>query len=465
MSLHAAIDLGATSGRVVLGRVTPEHLDLKEVHRFPNGPVDLGGTLHWDVPGLYREVLVGLERLPSEVATLGVDSWAVDYGLLDGSGQLLGVPYSYRDRRTDLYIDKVHAVLPPDRLYATNGLQFLPFTTLYQLAAAQSSAAFGAAQTLLLVPDLIGYWLTGHVGAEITNASTTGLLDATTRAWSREITAALGLPHGLLPPLHEPGHRLGRLRPIVRDETRVEAELLAVGSHDTASAVVGVPLRSEHAAYISLGTWGLVGVELAAPVLTDDARAANFTNELGVDGRVRFLRNVAGLFLLTEVLHHWRYTAVDRDRILTNAAGLPRGLVFDVDEPRLSTPGNMPGKICDVLQDAGWAPPRRKTVLVRAVLDSLAVKLAATAHEAARLSGRTLDVLHLVGGGVNNPVLCQLVADEAGLPVVAGPVEATAIGNLVVQARAAGTLSGTLEDLRGLVARTQQLVTYTPRGD
>jgi rhamnulokinase len=464
VSLHAAIDLGATSGRVVLGRVTRDRLELDEVHRFPNGPVDLGGSLHWDVPGLYREVLVGLERLPTGVATLGVDSWAVDYGLLDEAGQLLGIPYSYRDRRTEPYVDKVHATLTPERLYATNGLQFLPFTTLYQLAAAQGTAAYAAARTLLLVPDLIGYWLTGQVGAEVTNASTTGLLDATTRSWSKELIDAVAVPAGLLPSLRQPGDRLGPLRAAVREHTRVDGQVLAVGSHDTASAVVGVPMRTEQAAYISLGTWGLVGVELPAPVLTDAARAANFTNELGVDGRVRFLRNVAGLFLLSEVLHHWRYTAVDRDRILANAAALPRGVVFDVDDPRLSTPGNMPGKIADVLQDAGWAPPRRKTVLVRAVLDSLAVKLAATAHEASRLSGRSIDVIHLVGGGVNNPVLCQLVADEAGLPVIAGPVEATAIGNLVVQARAAGTLGGTLEDLRELVARTQRLVTYTPRG-
>jgi rhamnulokinase len=253
------------------------------------------------------------------------------------------------------------------------------------------------------------------------------------------------------------------VRDVVRQQSRFEGRVLSVGSHDTASAVVAVPMVDQDATYISLGTWGLVGVETSAPVLTGEARSANFTNELGVDGRVRFLRNVAGLFLLTEVLHHWRYTSVDRGTLLAAAAELPRGVVFDVDDPRLSTPGNMPAKIADVIQDGGWSTPRRKAVLVRAILDSLAAKLAATVHEAAALSGKDVTVVHLVGGGAQNSLLCQLVADAAGLPVVAGPVEATALGNLLVQARAHGTLRGELEDLRALVLRTQALHRYLPR--
>jgi rhamnulokinase len=455
-TLHAAVDLGATSGRVVLGRVTPRTLQLEEVHRFPNGPIDLAGSLHWDLVGLYGEVLAGMEMLPKGVATLGVDSWAIDYGLLDEHGALLGVPFSYRDSRTDAVVDKVHAVLSPPELYALNGLQFLPFTTIYQLAAARLEQA----RTLLLVPDLIGYWLTGSIGAELTNASTTGLLDVRRRAWSARLA---GANRGLLPRLVEPGTPLGAVRPAVREQTRFQGEVLAVGSHDTASAVVAVPMESPEGAYISLGTWGLVGVELEQPVLTEAAREANFTNELGVDGRVRFLRNVAGLFLLTETLHHWRFTSLDRDRLLEAAAELPRGPVFDVDDPRLATPGRMPVKIADVIEDTGFRPPRRKAHLVRVILDSLAAKLASTVHEAARLSGKDVRVVHLVGGGVNNPLLCQLVADEVGLPVVAGPVEATAMGNVLVQARAHGTLSGDLDTLRGLVRTTQQLTRYEPR--
>ena len=458
-SLHAAVDLGATSGRVMVARVGLRRLDLHEVHRFGNAPVDLGDGLHWDVTGLYREVLHGLEQLPKGVATLGVDSWAIDHGLLDEHGTLLGVPWSYRDSRTEKVLKQVHARRSAEDLYELHGLQYLPFTTLYQLAASRLDHA----RTMLLLPDLIGYWLTGSTGAEITNASTTGLLDVHRRTWSGKLCAAVGVNPSLLPDLRQPGESLGRLRPAVREQTRFEGEVLAVGSHDTASAVVAVPMQSERSAYVSLGTWGLVGVELEQPVVTAESRLANFTNELGVDGRVRFLRNVAGLFLLTEVLHHWRFTAVDRDKLLDAAMELPRGPVFDVDDPRLATPGDMPRKVQDVIQDGGWPPPRRKAVLVRSILDSLALKMAATVREAAKLSGRDVETVHVVGGGAHNTHLCQLLADAVGLPVVAGPAEATALGNVLVQARAHGTLRGDLDSLRALVAMTHELRRYEPR--
>jgi rhamnulokinase len=419
----------------------------------------LAGSLHWDVTGLYREVLAGLERLPKGVHTLGIDSWAIDYGLLDAEGRLVGIPYSYRDgRTTPAVLDRVHARMSPAELFARHGLQQLPFTTLYQLAAQQ----LGDARTLLLVPDLLAYWLTGSVGAEATNASTTGLFDATSRTWSAGLARAAGVDPAVLPALVQPGRLLGPLRDAPRAQTRFDGQVVAVGSHDTASAVVAVPMDPLHSAYISLGTWGLVGVEVEKPVLTEAARGANFTNELGVDDRVRFLRNVAGLFLLTEVLHHWRFTAVDRDNLLLAAADLPAGPVFDVDDPRLAQPGNMPAKIADVLQDGGWPPPRRKAALVRCVLDSLATKLAATVHEAAALSGIDVRVVHVVGGGAQNALLCQLLATSAGLPVLAGPVEATALGNVLVQARAHGTLSGDVDALRALVRRTHQPVRFEP---
>jgi rhamnulokinase len=457
MTLHAAVDLGATSGRVMLARVGPRRLDLDEVHRFGNAPVDLGDGLHWDVTGLYREVLHGLEQLPKGVVTLGIDSWAIDHGLLDENGSLLGVPWSYRDSRTERVVKQVHARRSPEELYELHGLQYLPFTTIYQLAASRLDQA----TTMLLLPDLLGYWLTGSVGAEITNASTTGLFDAHRRTWSGKLCAAAGVNPGLLPALRQPGESLGRLRPAVRELTRFDGEVLAVGSHDTASAVVAVPMESDRAAYVSLGTWALVGVELEQPVINEESRAANFTNELGVDGRVRFLRNVAGLFLLTEVLHHWRLER-DRDLLLDAAMALPRGPVFDVDDPRLATPGDMVRKVQDVIQECGWPAPRRKAVLVRSILDSLAVKLAATVREAAKLSGRDVEVVHVVGGGAQNAHLCQLLADAVGLPVVAGPTEATALGNVLVQARAHGTLRGDLESLRALVRMTHELRRHEP---
>jgi rhamnulokinase len=273
------------------------------------------------------------------------------------------------------------------------------------------------------------------------------------------VLEALDLPGGLLPPLRQPGEVIGPLLA----STGLGGSVVAVGSHDTASAVVAVPMDREQAAYISLGTWGLVGVELAEPVLTVASREANFTNELGVDGRVRYLRNVMGLWLLQESMRAWRLSAKDLPGLLAAAAEVPQQPVLDVDDPRLLPPGNMPERLATMLVEAGSRPPRRRAQLVRCILDSLAAALARTVHDAARLSGRTVEVVHVVGGGAQNALLCQLTADVCGLPVIAGPVEATALGNVLVQARAHGTLTGSLEDLRALVRDTQSLVRFEPR--
>ncbi|TDC53639.1 rhamnulokinase, partial [Jiangella ureilytica] len=308
----AAADLGASSGRVMLARVGPGRLDLTEVHRFANVPVRLPGGLHWDVLRLYRDVLDGLRRAGRACAdgetpaSVGIDSWAIDYGLLDADGALLGNPFHYRDTRTDGVAATVHQRVGERDLYDVNGLQVLPFTTLYQLTT-EPPARLGAAAHALLIPDLLTYWLTGDRGTEVTNASTTGLLDVRTGDWATTVFARLGLPPGLFGPLRRPGDVVGPLLPDVRDDTGLTAGTVvtAVGSHDTASAVVGVPAADENFAYISCGTWSLVGVELDAPVLADAGRAANFTNEGGVDGTVRHLRNVMGLWLLSESIATW----------------------------------------------------------------------------------------------------------------------------------------------------------------
>lgn len=458
---HAAVDLGASSGRVVLAEVGPGRLDVRVVHRFANRPVRLPCGLHWDVLGLYGQMLDGL-RCCETLDTVGVDSWGVDYGLLDARGALIGNPYHYRDDRTASVIDAVHARLPFQQMYALNGLQFLPFNTVYQLAA-DDIEQLSRARSLLLVPDLMTYWLTGRIGIEATNASTTGLLDAWTHQWSAQVLDALGLSKDLLPTLRHPGEMVGPLLASVCREAELASSpsVVAVGSHDTASAVVAVPMESEGAAFISLGTWGLVGVELEAPVLTDASRDANFTNEFGVDGRVRYLRNVMGLWLLQESMRSWGRT--DLPALLDAAAGLPPGPVFDVDDPRLFAPGDMPARIRTLIEEAGAAPPAGPVQLVRAVVDSLAAALARTVADAGRLSGRVVEVVHVVGGGAQNSLLCQLVADATGLPVVAGPVEATAIGNALVQARSFGTLAGDLEELRLVVRETQPLHRFEPR--
>lgn len=293
----AAADLGASSGRVVVGMVRPDHLSITEAHRFPNTPILVRETLRWDILSMYRGVLDGIRAVAhhaSDLDSIGIDTWAVDYGLLDADGALLGNPVHYRDRRTDGVMAKVLDTVPAHELYKTTGIQQLPINTIYQLSAAIGTAQLQAAHTLLMIPDLLAYWLTGEVGAEATNASTTQLYDVTAQAWAFDLIQQLGIPEHIFPELRQPGSRIGQLLPSVVDQTRLESSPLvtAVGSHDTASAVVGVPARGQRFAYISCGTWSLVGLELDRPVLTEESRLANFTNEGGVDGRIRYLRNV-----------------------------------------------------------------------------------------------------------------------------------------------------------------------------
>ncbi|WP_433472749.1 rhamnulokinase [Spirillospora sp. CA-142024] len=456
----AAVDLGASSGRVMAGRVGPDTLALDEIRRFPNRPVRVNGTLHWDILGLYGNVLDGLRAAPPGLASAGIDSWAVDYGLLDAGGTLLGNPVHYRDARTDGVMDRVRAELGDDLLYQASGLQFLPFNTIYQLAADDLSRA----GTLLLVPDLLAYWLTGEIGAERTNASTTGLLDVRDGTWSGDLLSRLGLPAGILPPLRDPGSVIGTLRADVAAEIGHDAlRVTAVGSHDTASAVAAVPATTGRFAYISCGTWSLVGVELDEPVLTEASRKANFTNEGGVDGTVRYLRNVMGLWLLQESLRTWGNP--DLPALLAEAEDVPglRSLI-DPDDPEFLPPGDMPARIAAHCRRRGFPEPATRAETVRCVLDSLALAHRATLRQASRLSGREIDVVHLVGGGSRNDLLCRLTADASGLPLIAGPVEATALGNVLAQARAHGVVAD-LAESRALVAATQDVRRYTPSGD
>jgi rhamnulokinase len=447
MTAFAAVDLGASGGRVMRGLVDAGDLRVQEVHRFANGPVPVRGTLYWDILGLHREVLAGL-RAVGPVTSIGIDSWAVDYGLLDADGELLGNPVHYRDTRTDKVSHEVVERIGADVLYERNGLQFLPFNTIFQLAAEKRLAP---AATMLLIPDLLSYWLTGVLGAEYTNASTTGLLDVRTRRWSTALSQAIDLPASLLPPLRSPGDPAGEWEGV---------PVTAVGSHDTASAVVAVPADGEAFAYISCGTWSLVGVELAEPVLTPASRAANFTNEGGVDGSIRFLRNVMGLWPLQECVREWN---LPLDGLLAEAACLPTRTVFDVDDPVFLPPGDMPGRLAQWCRAAGLPVPRTPAETARSILDGLAAAHRKAIDEAQTLSGKSVDVVHMVGGGSQNALLCQLTADACGLPVVAGPAEATTIGNVLIQARAAGAVHDSLADLRAVVRRSQPLRRYDPR--
>lgn len=465
--VFAAVDIGASSGRVILGSVSGGSPRLTTVHRFPNGAQFLGGALRWDIDALFAEVVVGLRLAASaaaesglRIAGIGIDTWAVDYGLVDDGGILRHLPFSYRDTRTRATVDVVHRTLPPETLYDRTGLQFLPFTTVYQLAAERSLDGVQA----LLIPDLLAYRLTGERRTEATNASTTGLLDARTGTWAEDLLDELGLPGDLFPPLVEPGSVIGQLLPEVARATGLpeETAVVAVGSHDTASAVAAVPATGPGFAYISSGTWSLVGVELDAPILTAASRAANFTNERGVDGTIRYLRNTGGLWLLQECLREWAVEGPvpDLPTLLSAAATLPAGgPMIDAESTDFLAPDGMPGRI---RRAAGDLPTRES--VVRCIMDSLADAYARTLRDAARLSGHTIDVIHVVGGGSQNALLCQLTADRTGLPVLAGPVEATALGNILVQARAAGLLeSGPgLGSIRRAAYAAADTVRYEP---
>ncbi|MFG2004276.1 rhamnulokinase family protein [Spirillospora sp. NPDC048911] len=459
MTMFAAVDLGASSGRVITADVGPDRLDITEVHRFANQPVRVNGTLHWDVLGLYRDILDGLNRIDSpDLASVGIDSWAVDYGLLDANGRLLGNPVHYRDERTAAAIDNVHSRVSAERLYQVNGLQFLPFNTIYQLMAEPFLAQ---ADTLLLIPDLISFWLTGERGAEQTNASTTGLYDARTATWSEELIGTLDLPRKIFPDLRAPGSPAGRLRDLGR---LTGTPVTAVASHDTASAIAAIPVADPSFAYISCGTWSLAGVELAAPILSEPGRAANFTNEAGVDGTVRYLRNIMGLWLLTESLRTWNLGASDLPRLLELAAATkPLRSVIDPNDPSFIAPGDIPSRIAVYCERTHQPTPHTHAEYVRCILDSLALGHRAAIRQASELSGHEIEVVHLVGGGSHNPLLCQLTADALGLPVIAGPAEATALGNIGIQARSAGVIED-LNSLRALIARTQPLRRYEPKG-
>jgi rhamnulokinase len=467
----AAADLGASGGRVIVGRAGAGKLELHEAHRFANVPVAVHGTLHWDILRLYRGVLDGLRAASREfeLASVGIDAWGVDYGLLDSGGALLGNPVHYRDTRTDGVSGRVLAAIPAADLYAVTGIQELAFNTIFQLAAAAETPQLKAARTLLLIPDLLGYWLTGEPGAEITNASTTQLYDIRARAWATSLMARAGIRQEIFPPLRRAGSLVGQLLPEIAADTGLSGSLpvTAVGSHDTASAVAGVPARGDCFAYISCGTWSLVGMELSRPVLTEESRLASFTNEAGVDGSIRYLRNVTGLWPLQESVRGWAAAgaAPSLDELLAEAARIPRlSFVIDVDDPAFLPPGDMPARIAAACRAAGQVPPESPAETVRCVLDSLALGHRRAVLSVQRLSGRHADVVHMVGGGARNELLCQLTADACGLPVVAGPAEAAAIGNVLVQARALGAVAGGLEGMRALIRETQPLKRYEPSG-
>ena len=446
MPTYTAVDLGATSGRVVNVHLDADRIALEPVRRFPNEMVaDADGGRTWDFDALLHEVVTGIGEAAAHgpVASIGVDSWAVDYGLLDAFGGLVGPVHAYRSTRTDRVMDAVGRRIGVGHLYGITGTQFLPFNTIYQLVAARETVEYTTARSLLMLPDLINNRLCGSTTNDITNASTTQLLDVRRREWSAELLADLRLRADLLPALHEPGTYLGT----IADEVSVAAagvRVVAVASHDTASAVAGTPLSAARPGiYISCGTWALVGCELAAPVTTEDARRANVTNELGVDGTTRLLKNVTGLWLLEECRRTWLARGVDVETggLVESAAREPVGrAVIDPDDPTLTGAADMPAAIAAACRASGQPVPESPAAVTRVLLDSMALSFRRTVRTIEQVRGVDAAVIHLVGGGSLNGLLARLCASACDRPVLVGPAEATVVGNALVQAIADGTI-------------------------
>ncbi len=448
-------------------------MGLQEIHRFRNEPVQLPTGLHWDILGLFREMKRSLalaaEASP-DLASIGIDAWGVDYGLLDSTGALLGVPHHYRDSRTDNVPERAFSRVSRQEIYATTGIQFMQINTLYQLLSMEGSPQLGAADTLLTIPDLLNYWLTGERRAEYTIASTTQLLNARSSDWAHDLLGRLGLPTSLFPPIIQPGTVLGELVPEVATEVRLAARMhvAATASHDTAAAVVAIPAaESEDVAYISSGTWSLVGVEVEAPVLTPEALESNFTNEGGFGGKIRLLKNVMGLWLLQECRSTWAREGRDLgyDELSRLAAEAPAGgPLVDPDDPRFLPPGDMPARIRQYCRETGQLEPNEPGEVARCVLESLALKYRWVLERLRGLTGRQFSTIHVVGGGARNDLLCRFTAGAAGLPVLAGPAEATALGNILVQAYAHDVV-GSLGEIRAASRASSEVRRYEPEGD
>lgn len=480
MTHFAAIDLGASNGRVILGDVTPRSISMTEVHRFGNGPARVpdaeGSTYYTPVVALFQEVCAGIRKAASiagGLAAIGIDSWGVDYGLLGPGGRLSHPMVHYRDRRTDPMPAKLFSHVDPSRYYGWTGSQVQPFNTIFQLMAALEREEIAPSDRLLLLPDLLGYWLTGEQVAEATNASTTGMLDPAERNWHPEVLSLIRQqtpldPARLLPGVVEPGNILGELRGEAADllVASQTTRVVNVASHDTGSAVTAIPAVSDDFAFISCGTWSIVGVELDTPVLTESARKLNFGNELGADGTVRFIANVMGLWPLQEMMREWATTGTEipvAELVQEAASVTPLRFRFNAFDARLLPPGNMTERVAMLSREMTGAAPASPPEFARCVLDSLAVAYRVAIEQAQALSGKQVGVVHMVGGGVQNELLVQLTSDATGLPIVAGPVEGAALGNLLIQARAAGVLEGTLADLRRLPVNGQTPRRYVPR--
>ena len=466
-----AVDLGAESGRAILGQFDGDRLALSEVHRFANTPVPLPTGLHWNVPGLWSEIRNALNMASRQAGGkldgMGIDTWGVDFALLDRTGALLGLPMHYRDSRTDGMMEAVFQRVPKADVFAQTGIQFMQLNTLYQLyaMALHNSPQLQIAETFLTMPDLLNYWLTGRKVCEFTNATTTQCYDPRRKTWARPMLERLGIPTHIFPEIVQPGTVLGNLRAAVSEEIGISAiPVIAPACHDTGSAVAAVPAPGGDFVWISSGTWSIMGVETAQPVINAEALECGMTNEGGVNNTFRLSKNIGGLWLVQECRRTWRrqgqeYSYDDLTRMAAEAQ--PLRAIVDPDHHDFLAPGDMPARIRAYCERTGQPPPETPDAVVRCAIESLALKYRWVLERLERLQGRRYDTIHIVGGGTKNRLLSQLTADATGRQVIAGPVEATAIGNLLVQAVALGKI-GSISEAREVVARSFEVETFEP---
>lgn len=466
-----AFDYGASSGRGILGRYDGDTLRLEEVHKFSNDPVLVGGSFYWDILRLYHEMKQGIikcvKKGDSDFASIGVDTWGVDYGLLGADGQLLGIPFHYRDVRNEGMIEEACKIVPKREIYEQTGIQFIKFNTLYQLLSMKlnNSPILEKAETMLFIPDLLNYFLTGVKASEYTIASTSQMLDPRSGGWAGELLSKLGLPEGMLAEIIKTGEIVGRVAEPVCEELNIKAvPVIAVAEHDTGSAVVAVPAEGERYAYLSSGTWSLLGVELPSPIINDDTFKLNYTNEGGIYNTTRLLKNIMGLWIYQECKRTWdkEGEALSFDELEEQAERAePFAVFIDPDDDLFYGPGNMPEKIRQFCRSTGQKAPESKGAVVRCVMESLALKYRMAVLGLERIVGYELPVIHVVGGGTRNIILNRFTASSTGKRVITGPIEATAAGNLCAQLLALGELSG-IKEARALVKRSFPLKEYLP---
>ena len=468
-----AIDLGASSGRGIVGSFDGEKLSLRENHRFSNDTVIANGRMYWDILRIYHEIKQSITKTVLDgdnVRSIGIDTWGVDYALMDKNGRMLANPTHYRDVRTDGIADHVSKYFSLDDLYSTAGIQYMNFNTIFQLAADKRDdpEILAMADRMLNIPNLLNYFLTGNMANEYTVLSTGALLDANTRSYAYDFIDKLGLPRKLFGEIVQPGYKVGKLLPQVQGETgKCDADVLTVASHDTASAVIAVPTQEDDFIYISSGTWSLMGTELKNPLLNEASRKSNLTNEGGVMGTIRYLKNIMGLWLIQESRRQWKREGKEYSFAQMEAWAkecTPFRSLINPDDPSFATPGNMPEKVREYCRRTNQPVPETVGEVIRCIYESLALKYRYTAEAIQTLVGKKAKVIHVVGGGTKDGFLSQMTADACGIRVLAGPEEATAIGNLMMQAIATGEVAD-LKQARQIVAASFGVKTYEPTAD